>query len=169
MEETVIKAEKRESLKKGFLKKQRREGKVPGTFYKKDSEPNSFICEDKDIKNIEHFRTSILTMQINGKKHKGLIRDIQYHPVTDSIIHFDLMGVDLKKNVVLEVPTVLRGTPIGVKISGGILEHITHKIEIECLPTDIPEYIEIDVSELNIGDSVHIEDVKIEKVRILSK
>lgn len=169
MEDKVIKVEERESVSKGCLKRQRNEGKIPGVYYKAGSKPVSFICESKEIKHIEHYKTSILTIQINSKKMKGLIKDIQYNPLTGKVMHFDLMGIDLKKNVIVEVPTVLEGVPVGVKTYGGILEHIQHTIEVECLPTDIPEHIIIDVTELNIGDAVHVSDVQVEKAKILSK
>ncbi len=169
MEDKLIKAEVRENLGKGALKRKKNEGMVPGIFYKMGSKPISFICENKDLKHIEQYKTSILIVQVENKKLKGLVRDVQYDPLTDKIIHFDLMGIDLKRKVVVAVPTVLKGIPVGVKTSGGILEQINHSVEVECLPADIPEKIDIDVTEMNIGDAVHIGDMQIEKAKILSK
>lgn len=169
MEDKVIKAEVRENLGKGALKRKRNEGIIPGIFYKRDSKPISFVCNSNDLKHIEQYKTSILTIQVDSKKLKGIVRDVQYDPLTDKIIHFDLMGIDLKRKVVVEVPTVLQGIPEGVKINEGILEHINHSIEVECLPADIPEKIDIDVTKMNIGDAVHVEDLQIENAKILSK
>ena len=86
--------------------------------------------------------------------------------IRDSI---DVMGVDLKKKVYVEVPVVVKGTAVGVKTYGGILEHLTREIEIECLPKDIPEHIEVDVSNLNIGDAIHVGDLEVRNAKIITK
>ena len=169
MKEKIIKAEIRVKSGKEYSKKLRREGKIPGIFYSKGSEPIPFACDLKELKDIEHYGTSIITVMFDGKKVNGLIKEIQYDLVSDGIIHIDIMGIELTKKVCVEVPVVIKGTAVGVKDSEGILEQITHKIEIECLPTDIPERIEVDVSELNIGNSIHVGDLKIENAKIITK
>ena len=169
MENKIIKAEIRNKLGKQYSKKIRKEGKVPGIFYVKNSEPIPFECSVKELKDIERYGSRIITVTLNGKTVNGILREIQYDPVNDDILHIDIMGIDLKEKVTISIPVVLVGAAIGVKTFGGILEHLTREIEIECLPTDIPERIEFDVSNMNIGDSIHIGDLKIEKVRIISK
>jgi large subunit ribosomal protein L25 len=169
MENKIIKAEIRNKLGKQYSKKIRKEGKVPGIFYMKKSEPIPFECNVRELKDIGRYGTRIITVTLNDKTVDGLLREIQYDPVNDDILHIDVMGIDLKEKVTISVPVVLVGTAIGIKTFGGILEHLTREIEIECLPTDIPERIEFDVSNMNIGDSIHIGDLKIEKVRIISK
>ena len=169
MKEKILKVEIREESGKGHSKKLRRQGKIPGVFYSKGSESIPFVCDLKELKDIKHYETSVLTVMLDGKKVNGLVREIQYDPVTDRIIHIDIMGIELTKEVHVGVPIVIKGTPEGVRAFGGILENITREIEVECLPADIPEHIEIDVSELNIGQSIHVGDLKIEKAKIITK
>jgi len=169
MEKYVLKAEVREKSGKSYSKKLRKDGKIPGIFYSKDAQPVPFICETGDLKFIRDHESSVISLALGKKKINGLIRNIQYEPVSGRIIHIDIMGIDLKKEVVVEAHIVVKGTPVGIKNYGAILEHITRMIEIKCLPRNIPEQIEIDVSELNIGHSIHAGDLKIENVKILSK
>jgi len=98
----------------------------------------------------------------DDKKQKGrscLIKEIQYDPVKGDIIHVDFNEISLTKVIKVNVPVVAKGEPIGVRQEGGSLEHILWEIEVECLPTDIPRDIEVDVSLLNIGDAIHIKDI----------
>ncbi|HLQ65635.1 MAG TPA: 50S ribosomal protein L25, partial [Candidatus Limnocylindrales bacterium] len=100
---------------------------------------------------------------------KALIREIQRDPVVGNILHLDLQHISLTERITVEVPIELIGTPTGVKDGGGILEHLLREVEIECLPTDIPTHLEADVSLLNIGDSLHVSDLKAERVTILTQ
>ena len=98
----------------------------------------------------------------DDKKAKGkscLIKEIQYDPVKGDVIHVDFNEISLTKIIKVNVPVVAKGEPVGVKQEGGSLEHILWEIEVECLPTEIPKNIEVDVSQLKIGDSVHIKDM----------
>ncbi len=169
MEKYVLKAEIREKSGKRYSKKLRKDGKIPGIFYSKDAQPVPFVCETSDLKVIRDHESGVILLALGKKKINGLIRNIQYEPVSGRIIHIDVMGIDLKKEVVVEAHIVVKGTPVGVKTYGGILEHITRAIEIKCLPKDIPEQVEIDVSDLNIGHSIHAGDLNIENVKIISK
>jgi len=169
MEDKILKAEIRKDTGKKYSKMIRNQEKTPGVFYSKKMGSIPFECLTRELKNIERYESKVVTISLNNKNHTGLVREVQYDPVSEKIIHVDIMGVDLQKKVLLEVPTVTIGTAVGVKTFGGILEHITHKIEIECLAKDIPEKIEIDVSELNIGESLHVQDINIEDAKIISK
>ncbi|MFC1562626.1 50S ribosomal protein L25 [candidate division KSB1 bacterium] len=169
MEEYVVKAEIRGESGTGYSKKLRREGKIPGIFYSKDSEPVLFLCELKNLKDLRSHESRIISLILGDKKVSGLIRDIQHDPVSDKIIHIDVMGVDLTKEVYVEVPIIVKGTSVGVKAQDGILEHVKREVEIKCLPKDIPEHIEIDVTDLDIGHSIHVSDIMLEKGKIISK
>ncbi|MCK4591630.1 MAG: 50S ribosomal protein L25, partial [Candidatus Latescibacteria bacterium] len=98
---------------------------------------------------------------------KVIIRKVQLHPVTQEYLNVDLQHVSMKTKVTVEIPIVIEGTAKGTK-EGGILEHVLHALKIECLPSDIPEHIQVDVSELDIGHSVHVEDLEISKARVLT-
>jgi large subunit ribosomal protein L25 len=95
------------------------------------------------------------------------LKEFQLDPVTDEIIHVDFHGLKAGEKVNVEVAVHLVGTPLGVK-EGGLLQHALHKIEIECLPTEIPEKIDVDVTNLKIGDSIHVKDLNLPNMKILS-
>ena len=146
----------------------RREGKIPGIFYSHDQEPISITTDSKIFKRISSAEVNILNVIFPGDKtHKCIIKEIQRDPVTDEIIHTDLMGIKLTEKVKLTIPIVLKGAAVGVK-EGGILEHMLREVEVEGLPLEIPEHLELDVSEMNIGDSKSLEDISIEKIRFVT-
>ena len=98
----------------------------------------------------------------------AIIKDIQYHPVTERMLHIDFCRVSLKKKLTVPIPIAVVGESAGVK-EGGILEHLLWEVDVECLPTQIPEKIEVDISLLNIGDTIHVRDLKEEEgIRILT-
>ena len=163
----------RVELGKNKVKKLRKKGFIPGIIYGKgENLPvyGKFAEVFKILKESE--RESILiNFHVNGETQKsglGIIREIQRDPVTDQYIHFDLMEIDLAKEIEVEVKVVLIGEAKGVKYQGGILEQHLREISIRCLPTAIPDHIEVDVSELEIGDVVKVSDLKLkEGIKIL--
>jgi large subunit ribosomal protein L25 len=165
MEKTTLKASERKEFSKSAIRKIRNEGRIPGVFYSKHEPPIHFDVADKAINPLVFTsKTHLISLEIEG--HEGyecIIKDIQFDPVTDRVIHFDLLGLTKGEKIVLEVPVQLVGTPVGVK-EGGIIQHVMHKLEVECLPRNIPEHIVVDVSELKLGDSIHIGDLQIEEV-----
>jgi len=121
----------------------------------------------------QRLENAILTLKIkNAKKAQKkacLIKEIQYHPVHGNILHVDFYEVSLTKAIKVNVPVVTKGEAQGVKQDGGSLEHILWEIEVECLPTNIPKQIEVDVTSLKIGDSLHVKDLTIpENVKVLN-
>ncbi|KAB2841702.1 MAG: 50S ribosomal protein L25 [Melioribacteraceae bacterium] len=96
-----------------------------------------------------------------------MLKDVQFDPVSDRIIHFDLYGVTVGQVLQIQVPVQITGSAVGVK-EGGKLQVQLHKIDVECLPKDIPDHIELDVTNLGIGDSIHASDIKIENVKIIT-
>jgi large subunit ribosomal protein L25 len=98
-----------------------------------------------------------------------LIKELQRDPISGAYLHADLYAVDLKETIHISIPVQLKGTPIGVTLSGGILDHATRELDVECLPDAIPEEFAVDVSELEVGDSLHVRDIKVlEGVEILN-
>jgi large subunit ribosomal protein L25 len=112
-------------------------------------------------------KTHLISLEIEGhEEQECIIKEVQFDPVTDRVIHFDLLGLTKGEKIILEIPVQLVGTPAGVK-EGGIIQHIRHKLEIECLPRNIPEHIVIDVSGLKLGDSFHIKDLQLEDIEFI--
>lgn len=168
MSELVLELEKREKSGSGYANKIRREGKVPGIFYFHGKEAIPFIVSRKSLQTTLGKESALLDVAFNdGDKRKCIVRNIQFDPITHSILHVDLMGILLSEKITVSVPIHLIGTPIGVKNDGGILQLMMRDVEIECLPTDIPEFIELDVTNLNIADSLHLSDIQVDKFKIL--
>ncbi len=168
MSDFVLNAEKRETLK-GHAKRARRNGLVPGVYYT-HGEPSITIAVPQ-LSLMPLVRTSethIIDLHVgDGEVKKCILKDVQYDPVTDLPVHFDLQGLREHEKLTVEVPIVLiGGTPAGVR-DGGMLQHMIHKLRVSCLPKDIPQKVEIDVSALGINDSVHVSNLNLPNVTIL--
>ncbi|MCK4271167.1 50S ribosomal protein L25, partial [bacterium] len=159
---------------KGPAKRLRAEGKIPAIFYGHGGESIPLTIDAKMFHNILHTHAAeniIFDVKIPGQKNpfKAIIREVQHHPVRGDILHLDFLHISMKKKLHVSVPIVLVGSPVGVSTKGGVLQHILHELEIECLPGEIPEHIEVDVTELDVGDSIHIRDLSLEKLNILTE
>ncbi len=169
MEKSILEAEIRETGSKHASKLVRNNGKVPGVYYSKHDSPIHLAVPEKSINPLVYTsETHLVSLQIAGKEFDCVIKDIQFDPVTDRVVHFDLIGLTSGETFQLEVPVQLHGTAVGIK-EGGIVQHLIHKLEIECLPRDIPQRIDIDITELKIGDSVHVKDIILENVTFLDR
>jgi large subunit ribosomal protein L25 len=174
MKEIVIKAKPRDKMGKEHAKKLRRKGLIPAVVYGADMSPLPLEVEAKAFHALLRSglgENVIITLNIDDQKNgdkKVLIREIQRDPVWGNILHIDFQQISLTEKLTINVPIHLVGIPIGVQQDGGILQHVLRELEVECLPTDIPEKIEVDVANLKIGDSIHVGDIKAEKVEILS-
>ncbi len=173
-EEIVLEVVKREKAGKEAAKKLRQNGFIPGVVYGAGEKPtpvqiptNAFV----KFRRSGHGENALITLNIkNGKtaSEKVLIRDIQKDPVKDNVIHIDFQHVSLTKKITVKIPIHLIGTPTGVKDQSGILQQVLRELEITCLPTDIPEKVDVDVTSLKIGDSIHVRDLSLPGVDILS-
>ncbi|HKB85494.1 MAG TPA: 50S ribosomal protein L25 [Ignavibacteriaceae bacterium] len=168
MEKSILEAEVREIGSKQARKLVRNSGKVPGIYYSKHDSPVHLAVSEKAINPLVYTaETHLVSLKVDGKELDCVIKDVQFDPITDRVVHFDLIGLTSGETFQLEVPVQLHGTPVGIK-EGGIVQHLIHKIELECLPKDIPQRIDIDISELKIGDSIHVKDLKIENITFLN-
>lgn len=169
METITLEANKRQDISKAARSKLRREGRVPGVFYSRHSETIPVdVLEKKIHPMVFTSKAHLISLKIEGQEElECIIKDIQFDPVTDEIVHFDLLGLTRGEMIQLEVPVQLKGSSTGVR-EGGLLQQMLHKLEVECLPKDIPGHIEIDISELAIGDSVHVSELNIENVTFLN-
>lgn len=167
-----LKSERRSGVGKGAVRKLRAAGSIPGVYYGRGEEPIALVMNAKEIEGVLHGASAanvIVDLQVAGAAaadRKALIREIQRDPVGGHILHLDLQHISLTERIVVEVPVELVGTPTGVKDGGGILEHLLRTVEVECLPTDIPDRLEVDVTMLAIGDTLHVSDIKAERVTI---
>lgn len=169
MAEVQLNVETRESVGTQVAKKLRAAEKIPGIYYIHGSKNIPIIIDRAELHSIWGTESGLLDIIFDGKSHKNaVIRDIQYDPIKGFPIHIDLMGIKMTEKLTINVPVQLIGTPEGVKTDGGILQQVQREIEVECLPSDIPSSIDIDVSELLIGDTVHVSDLKVENAEILT-
>ena len=162
---------RRENLGKGGARKARAAGQIPGVLYGHGEEPVpvSVGARDFDLALRGHKGGNpIVNLAVAGGEYTALIRDVQYDPLTHDILHLDFQHISLTETIEVKVNVHLTGLPIGVKDGGGILETILREIEVRCLPTAIPASIEVDVSHLNIGDSVHVSEISVPNVTVLN-
>ncbi|HJQ83225.1 MAG TPA: 50S ribosomal protein L25/general stress protein Ctc [Candidatus Binatia bacterium] len=166
MEMVEIKVERREGRGKGGARKLRRAGTIPAIFYgpKRTTVSVGVSAEEFD-KKLSHLEGSHLIRLVHDGGGDGdlhdkavLLREVQRHPVTDDVLHVDFMEVDLTERLTVSVPLHFVGKAAGV-VEGGILQPILREVEVECLPTEIPQFIEIDVSPLGIHEAIHLSDV----------
>jgi large subunit ribosomal protein L25 len=167
---------KREPKGKGGARKLRSQGLIPAIFYGPKTKTTPVSCDGKDLFSVlERGGQNVLInlrIKVEGSgertsNHVVMIRDLQVDPLKGLPIHADLYEVSMKEMMTVEVPIRLVGQAEGTKV-GGILEQVRREIEIECLPADLPAHIEVDVSHLEIGDSVHVRDISVEKVKIMT-
>ncbi|MDQ7818330.1 MAG: 50S ribosomal protein L25 [Melioribacteraceae bacterium] len=168
MSEITIQAKKRELSTKGAVNKLRRNGEIPGIYYTKGTEPIPISVQELSLNPIVYTSEAhIIDLQLGDNEvKKSILKNIQFDPVTDKIVHFDLLGISLDKEIDIEVPIAIEGQPKGIK-DGGIIQQSMYKLHVLCLPGDIPEHITINISDLGVGDAVHVKDLSIERVKFL--
>ncbi len=110
----------------------------------------------------------LVSLKVDGGEYTVLVRDAQYDPLSRKLVHLDFQHISLTESIEVEVAVHLVGLPVGVKDAGGIVEHILRTVEVRCLPTAIPASIDVDVAALNIGDSVHVRDLSVADIEILT-
>lgn len=174
MERVALTAQIREKAGKGIARSLRREKKIPAVLYS-HGKSMSISVVNKDVAkilNIEGGEHALINLKLEGGSGAGdkmaLIKDFQRDPITGSLLHLDLMEVAMNEKVKVPVAVHITGNAAGVK-EGGILQLALRQLEVECLPTQIPDFIEVNVSALKINESIHVRDIKLsEGVRILT-
>lgn len=159
----------RTDLHKRVNKQLRKEGKIPAVYYFHREKPLPLAVDLKELRSAIHSGAHIIELQMGNKKHICIIRDLQHNPVSDEIIHADFMGITLQEDITVDVPIVVEGSAIGVKDFGGVLAQHLWEIEVKCKATDIPDNFTVNVSNLNIGDSITVGDLVVpEHVELLT-
>ena len=157
---------------KGPARQARRDGEIPGVMYGHGEEPVALAVPRREFElamKTAKGSNVIVGLALDGAAARtAIIREVQRDPINYDILHLDFHHISLTEKVKVEVVVHLVGLPEGVKNGGGVLEHISRTVEIECLPTEIPGHLEADVSALGIGDSIHVRDLVIPKATVLS-
>ena len=174
MQRPVLTAEIREGIGKEKARKLRAKGLVPAIFYGPKSQTIPLVIDSKEFMKAlqtEAGENVLIDLDIRKGEQSDrkvvMLKDIQIDPLQRITLHTDFYEVAMDEMVIVEVPVHLAGKPEGTKM-GGILEQIRRVIQIQCLPGDIPKSIDIDVSSLKIGDSIHVQDIQVEKAKIIS-
>jgi large subunit ribosomal protein L25 len=169
-----LNAKKRKNVGKGSSRKTRSEGFVPAVLYGEGEESQPLAVSSKEFYPVIHTAAGenvVLDLKIDGagnKECKAIIKEIQYHPVRREILHVDFQHISLTKEITVRVPVEATGEAVGVKTKGGILELIHREVEVRCLPTSIPDVISVDVSGLDVGDSLQVGDLRVAGATIIS-
>jgi len=175
--EFALGVELREGRGKGVARKLRATGRIPGVCYRRNAEPLAVSLDPSELDRVLRKASSGINTLLDLKVAGGgdfdgrqvLIKELQRDPISGDYLHADLYAVDLKQTIHVSVPIQIKGTATGVTQSAGILDHATRELDVECLPNAIPEEFAVDVSELEIGDSIHVRDLAVpEGVAILN-
>jgi len=166
----TINAAPRTESGKGAARQLRRQGRVPAIMYGHGDDTQSLSVDAHELEKLLHsisVENTLIDVRIEGgEPTRALIREVQWHPYKPLAMHLDFYQVHAGEALTLDVPVHLHGTPIGVREQGGVLQQTLHELHIECLPRHIPEAVELDVTNLAIGDVIAVRDVTIENVTI---
>lgn len=176
MEQFKLKASLRTEKGKQEVKKLRAKGTVPGVVYHRGEEPIHVIVQEKELLSVIHVaggENVVVSLAVEkDKKSKSrmvILKEVQHDPVKRNILHVDFNEISLTEKIIVDVELLSIGEPIGVKQQGGFLDHPVRQIKIQCLPTDIPKNIQVDVSGLKLNDSIHVRDLVLsDKIKVVA-
>jgi large subunit ribosomal protein L25 len=165
--EAILEATARESFGKNEARRTRREGRVPAVVYGASAEgtgreATAIAVDPRALLKILHSESganTLISLKLGGGDARVLIKEYQLDPVTHALLHADFYRVRMDRTIRVTIPVTVKGEPKGVKQQGGLVEFIRREIEIECLPADIPEHVEIDISELMLHEGVRVRDI----------
>jgi large subunit ribosomal protein L25 len=166
MKEIILEAEQRAASTKGGVKAMRQKGRVPGIAYGDKGAAVALSIDEKSVQSILHSkggRNALISLKIGAESHAVLIKEIQRHPITRALWHVDFLRISLKDKVDTKVPVHVKGEAPGVKVGGGVLEHLVREIRVRCLPTEIPAFIEADISNLQINQAIRAKELALPK------
>ena len=160
----VVKSEKRQGLGSNASRRLRAQGFLPAVLYGESSGSQALVLSKKDIiaiMKLESRENTIFKVAVGCERYDVMIKDLQVDPVSDEILHADLIRISIDKPIRVTVPVVHRGEPVGVKTEGGFIDFVGREVEVECLPRDIPENLPIDISDLRIHQSFKVEQLAV--------
>ena len=162
----VLKADRRTQVGKQAVKHLRLKGRLPAVVYGEKQDPIVCSVDRKELEVILHDqgRNALLSLDLPDGQAQDttIIKEIQHHPLKGEMQHVDFHRISLTEKIIVEVAVEAEGNPVGVRTEGGILEHMLYELEVECLPTDIPDKVVFDVTEMSIGDTIHVSDLVVE-------
>lgn len=159
-----LSATRRTGTGKGAARTLRREGKIPGVIYGHKREPQALAVAARDLEkllDVISADNTVIELAIEGTNGRALIREIQRHPFKRQILHVDFQEVIAGEKMTVRVPLRLVGTPVGVRLGGGIVDHTLRELTISVDPANMPNHIDVDISELNLGDSIHVSQLTV--------
>jgi len=166
MKSILIKGSERESVGKSATKALRNAGMVPCVLYGGDN-PVHFSAEEKAFKNLVYTPNAhTVEIDLENKKHNAILQDIQFHPVTDRILHIDFYQLNDAKEITLEIPVKIVGNSKGV-LAGGVLRLNQRKLKVKALPKNLPDFIEADITELDMGNKLYVTELKAENYTLM--
>ncbi len=173
MAELTVDAEIRQEFGKNANRRMRAGGRVPGIVYGRGLDSVAVSVDPKDLERILHSEAghnTIFKLTFEGNAKDVLIRDYQVDPVREEFLHADFQTVIMDQLMTFQVPVEAVGTAEGVKLYGGVLDTVLREIELECLPTDLPDHIRIEVDHLGVGDALRVADLEVDesKIQVLS-
>jgi len=175
--EFALGVELRKEHGKGVARKLRAAGRIPAVCYRRNAEPVPVSLDPKELdlllRNASSGINTLIDLKVTGggdfDGRQVLVKELQRDPISGAYLHADLYAVDLQQKIHVSVPINLTGTAIGVSLGGGVLDYATRELDVECLPNAIPEEFTIDVSEIEIGQSLHVRDIVVpEDVEVLN-
>jgi len=164
MKELKLDGQKRTRGTRGEVNTLRRNGRIPAVVYGDNQEAFTLSIDAKQLQTAIHSerrRNALITLQVDKDSHPVLVKEIQRNVITRAIIHVDFHRVSLKQKVEASVPVHVKGEAPGVKLGGGVLEHLVREVRVRCLPTEIPASLDADVSALQIGNALRVKDLKV--------
>jgi large subunit ribosomal protein L25 len=173
MAETVtLAAERRTETGTGAVRKLRRQGKIPAVIYGHGRKPQALAVPQSEAEKILQDTaggSTVIELSVDGAPVRTLIREIQRHPTRKTVTHLDFLEIHAGEKLTLNVPLHVVGSPDGVRNAGGVLEQFLRELEIEVLPRNIPERVELDVTDLKVGRSLHVSDIAVENAKVLTE
>jgi len=165
MQEVILEGQLRQEKGKSKSRSLRRQGFIPAVVYSAGKDSLVIKLSRHDFLRFihqYHLESTVISLKIKGQKSRPvLVKEVQHDPVKEDIIHLDFQEISLTSKIKVNVGIVAKGEPIGAKQDNGVLNHILWELEVECLPTQIPEEIKVDVSGLKIGDVIHVRDLSL--------
>src|SRR5512133_2877958 len=165
--DATLEAKKRDGRGKNEARRLRVSGQIPAVVYgarKEGQAPEGVpvAVDPKEVLRILHSESganTLINLKLDGGESRVMVRDYQLDPITHQLLHADFYQLAMDKAITVAVPVVIKGEPVGVKQQGGLLDFVTREIQVQCLPTDIPEHIDVDVSELALHQSIRVKDI----------
>ncbi len=161
-----LQVEQRSEFGRKAVKALRVDGYIPVNFYSGGEDAYSFVMTESHLREAMHSGDKIFNIIIEGEQRRAMVKEVQFHPVTDKVLHIDFLGIRLRDIIEIPVPVILTGIPVGVE-EGGLLQQPVHEVNVRCKGEDVPDSVEVDVSHLSIGDAIHVEEIRNDLYEIL--